>query len=219
MSANLLRTLLRKLEPVFAVPFDLDTSPTANHLRSCHSLAALKWLHAVVLTTGHYANVPNHSVVSWNAIITAYEQKDIGFVTVKLFYKMLDQGIEFDYITVVTVISACARLGELCTGKWVHELVKRKALVEEGRKHFKSRKIEYSIVPGVEPYACTVYLLGQAGQLLEAYEFLEKMTIEPDANVSGAMLDACRIHGNLELAESVADQLFDLNPLTVLSTY
>ncbi|KAF3655675.1 hypothetical protein FXO38_14568 [Capsicum annuum] len=140
----------------------------------------------------------NHSVVSWNAIITAYEQNDIGFVTIKLFYKMLDQGIEFDYITVVTVISACARLGELCTGKWVHELVKRKGLVEEGRKHFKSMKIEYSIVPGVEPYACTVYLLRRAGQLLEAYEFIENMPIEPDANVSGAMLDACRIHGNLE---------------------
>ncbi|PHU11627.1 hypothetical protein BC332_18557 [Capsicum chinense] len=71
-------------------------------------------------------------------------------------------------------------------------------LVEEGRKHFKSMKIEYSIVPGVEPYACTVYLLRRAGQLLEAYEFIENMPIEPDANVSGAMLDACRIHGNLE---------------------
>lgn len=59
-------------------------------------------------------------------------------------------------------------------------------------------KIEYSIVPGVEPYACTVYLLRRAGQLLEAYEFIENMPIEPDANVSGAMLDACRIHGNLE---------------------
>ncbi|KAK4337982.1 hypothetical protein RND71_042469 [Anisodus tanguticus] len=247
-----------------------------------------------------FDQMKEHSVVSWNAVIAAYEQNDAGFATLKLFHRMLDQGVEFDYITVVTVISACARLGALGTGKWVHELVKSKGLecnipitnalidmyakcgsielarevfdrlpsrsvvswtsiigacashghgrdaveffsrmkeegirpnsftfttvltacrhsglVEEGRKHFQSMKTEYSIVPEVEHCACMVDLLGRAGQLLEAYEFIKNMPIEPDANVWGAFLGACRIHGNLELAESVADRLYDLNPETV----
>ncbi|MCD7467579.1 hypothetical protein HAX54_005100 [Datura stramonium] len=247
-----------------------------------------------------FDRMKEHSVVSWNAIIAAYEQNDVGPSPIKLFHRMLDQGVEFDYITVVTVISACAKLGALGTGKWVHELVKRKGLecnvpvtnalidmyakcgsiesardvfdrlpnrsvvswssiigacashghgkdaleffsrmkeegiqpnnftftavltacrhsglVEEGRKHFESMITEYSIVPGAEQCACMVDLLGRAGQLLEAYEFIKNMPIEPDANVWGALLGACRIHGNLEMAEYVADRLFDFNPQTV----
>ncbi|KAK4722530.1 hypothetical protein R3W88_012763 [Solanum pinnatisectum] len=244
-----------------------------------------------------FDQMKEHSVVSWNAIIAAYEQNDVGSSPIKLFHRMLDQGVEFDYITVVTVISACARLGALGTGKWIHELVKSKGLecnvpitnalidmyakcgsiesardvfdrlpsrsvvswssiigacashghgrdalelfsrmkeegvppnsftftavltacrhsglVEEGRKHFESMKMEYSIVPGVEQCACMVDLLGRSGQLLEAYEFIQNMPIEPDADVWGALLGACRIHGNLEMAEYVADRLFDFNP-------
>ncbi|OIT32762.1 PREDICTED: pentatricopeptide repeat-containing protein At2g29760, chloroplastic-like [Nicotiana attenuata] len=247
-----------------------------------------------------FDQMKEHSLVSWNTIIAAYEQNDAGSATIKLFQRMLDEGVEFDYITLVTVISACARLGALGTGKWVHELVKSKCLecnvpitnalidmyakcgsielardvfdrlpyrsvvswtsiigacashghgkdaleffsrmkeegiqpnsftftavltacrhsglVEEGRKHFESMTTEYSIMPGVEQCACMVDLLGRAGQLLEAYEFVENMPIEPDADVWGALLGACKIHGNLELAESVADRLLDLNPQTV----
>ncbi|CAN4092358.1 unnamed protein product [Withania somnifera] len=247
-----------------------------------------------------FDQMKEHSVVSWNAIITAYEQNDFGSSAIKLFHRMLDQRVEFDYITVVTVISACASLGALDTGKWVHELVKSKGLecnvpitnalidmyakcgsiesardvfdslpnrsvvswssiigacashghgrdaleffsrmkeegmqpnsftftavltacrhsglVEEGKKHFESMRMEYSIMPGVEQCACMVDLLGRAGLLLEAFKFIENMPIEPDADVWGALLGACRIHGNLEMAEYVADRMFDFNPQTV----
>ncbi|KAM3237688.1 hypothetical protein P3L10_012718 [Capsicum annuum] len=251
-----------------------------------------------------FDQMKEHSVVSWNAIITAYEQNDVGSSAIKLFHRMLDEGVEFDYITVVTVISAFARLGALDTEKWVHELVKSKGLecnvsltnalidmyakcesiesardvfyrlpnrtvvswssiigacashgrgrdaveffsrmkeegiqpnsftftavlttcrhsglVEEGRKHFESMRTEYSIVPGMEQCACMVDLLGRAGQLLEAYEFIENMPIEPDANVWGALLGACKIHGNLEMAEYVADWYLISIPRQFLSTY
>ncbi|PHU20485.1 hypothetical protein BC332_11636 [Capsicum chinense] len=59
----------------------------------------------------------------------------------------------------------------------------------------------------MEQCTCMVDLLGRAGQLLEAYEFIENMPIGPDANVWGALLGACKIHGNLEMAEYVADWL------------
>ncbi|KAE9451211.1 hypothetical protein C3L33_16888, partial [Rhododendron williamsianum] len=47
---------------------------------------------------------------------------------IQLFHRMEMEKVEFDYITIVSVISACANLGALNTGKWVHELVRCKGL-------------------------------------------------------------------------------------------
>lgn len=240
------------------------------------------------------------NLVSWNAMIAAYEQNNVGRNAIKLFRRMLNERVEYDHITMVSVITASASLGALNTGKWLHELVKRKGfethdsitnalidmyakcgnidlakdvfqrlphtsvvswssiigacasnghgydalnlfskmkeegitpnsftftavltacrhsgLVEEGRKHFESMIKEYSIVPGVEQCASMVDLLGRAGCLKEAYEFIERMPVEPDVSVWGALLGACRIHSNVELAELVADRLLRLDPTTV----
>ncbi|KAJ4972318.1 hypothetical protein NE237_005417 [Protea cynaroides] len=240
------------------------------------------------------------NLVSWNAMIAAYEQSDADGDAIKLFRRMQNERLEFDYITMVSVISACASLGALNMGRWVHELVTRKGLetnvsianalidmyakcgsidlaknvfgtlpqrgvvswtvmigacashghgvyalelfqtmqeegvrpnsftftavltacrhsgfVEEGIRYFESMSRDYSIVPGVEQCACIVDLLGRAGRLMEAYEFITMMPVEPDVGVWGALLGACRIHWNLELAECVAGHLFQLDPQTV----
>lgn len=75
---------------------------------------------------------------------------------------------------------------------------------------------DYLIVPGIEQCACMIDLLGRAGELHEAYEFINNMS-NADAGVWGALLGACRIHGNLELAEHVADRLYKLNPYSISS--
>lgn len=43
-------------------------------------------------------------------------------------------------------------------------------------------------------------------------DFIEKMPIEPDAGVWGALLGACRIHRDVERAEKAAKFLFELDP-------
>ncbi|KAF7132186.1 hypothetical protein RHSIM_Rhsim09G0134200 [Rhododendron simsii] len=247
-----------------------------------------------------FDQMPVRSQVSWNSMIATYEQNNAGGNAIQLFHRMEMEKVEFDYITMVTVISACANLGALNTGKWVHELVRRRGLetnvsisnalinmyakcgnidlargvfnslphksvvswtsiigacashghvddalmlfskmkqeeimpnsftfmavltacrhsglVEEGRKHFESMRKDYSIGPGLEHCACMVDLLGRAGQLEEAYKFIQNMPSVPNSDVWGALLGACRIHGNLELAEIVADQLYRLEPQAV----
>ncbi|KAL3833053.1 hypothetical protein ACJIZ3_007789 [Penstemon smallii] len=57
-----------------------------------------------------------------------------------------------------------------------------------------------------------VDLLGRAGQLEKAWEFIQKMPVAPGINVYGAMLGACKIHKNVDLGEMAADKLFDLEP-------
>ncbi|KAK9279902.1 hypothetical protein L1049_013586 [Liquidambar formosana] len=57
-----------------------------------------------------------------------------------------------------------------------------------------------------------VDLLGRAGYLDEAWDFIQTMPLEPDATVWGALLGSCRIHKNSELAEIAAKNLFKLEP-------
>lgn len=61
-------------------------------------------------------------------------------------------------------------------------------------------------------YACTVDLLGRAGKLDEACDFIERMPLGSNAAISGALLGACRIHLNVDITEIAARALFDLDP-------
>lgn len=57
-----------------------------------------------------------------------------------------------------------------------------------------------------------VDLLGRGGCLIEARELIENMPILPDAGIWGALLGACRTHGDLELAEHAVVRLLELEP-------
>eukprot|EP00257_Ricinus_communis_P016379 XP_015574542.1 pentatricopeptide repeat-containing protein At2g33760 [Ricinus communis] len=61
------------------------------------------------------------SVVSWNSIISGYEQNGFGREAIRLFKKMREEGFEPDSATFVIVLSACAQLGALSMGCWVHK--------------------------------------------------------------------------------------------------
>ncbi|ONK75055.1 uncharacterized protein A4U43_C03F12850 [Asparagus officinalis] len=65
-------------------------------------------------------------------------------------------------------------------------------------EHFKSMREEYGINPKMEHCACLLDLLGKAGK--KAYEFAKG---KPDIQVWGALLGACRIHGDIVMAELV----------------
>ncbi|KAG5532880.1 hypothetical protein RHGRI_027237 [Rhododendron griersonianum] len=184
-----------------------------------------------------FDQMPVRSLVSWNSMIATYEQNNAGTGNaIQLFLRMEMEKVEFDYITMVTVISAwaCASHGHVDDALILFSKMKQEeiipnsftfmavltacrhsGLVEEGRKHFESMRKDYSIGPGLEHCACMVDLLGRAGQLAEAYEFIHNMPSEPNSDVWGALLGACRIHGNLELAEIVTDRLYRLEPQTV----
>ncbi|KAK4350415.1 hypothetical protein RND71_029728 [Anisodus tanguticus] len=64
----------------------------------------------------------------------------------------------------------------------------------------------------MEHYGCVVDLLGRAGLLREAYDFIKKMPFEADATVLGALMGACRLHGALELGNEVAQLLLKSQP-------
>jgi pentatricopeptide repeat protein len=135
-------------------------------------------------------------VVSWNAMIVGHAQHGDGVEALRLFDQMLLTGIRPDAITFLGVLSACSHIG----------------LVDRGHYYFHSMRHEHNITPRMDHHACMIDLLGRAGCLDEAEDFINKMPFQPDVSIWVALLSACRVHGNIEIGKHVAQLLFDLEP-------
>ncbi|KAH7577868.1 hypothetical protein JRO89_XS01G0309200 [Xanthoceras sorbifolium] len=135
-------------------------------------------------------------VITWTALIVGYAKNGRGKDSLQFYDQMLASGTKPDAITFIGLLFACSHAG----------------LVENARHYFQSMNKVYGIKPGPEHYACMIDLLGRSGKLVEAKELLDEMVVEPDATVWKAFLAACRVHGNLELGERAAKNLFELEP-------
>lgn len=76
----------------------------------------------------------------------------------------------------------------------------------------------YGIIPGVEHHACIVDLLGRAGHLNEAHNYIHEKSLQPSAVIWQSLLAACREYGNIELGEQAAKCILALGPQDV-TTY
>ncbi|KAG8663198.1 hypothetical protein MANES_01G186900v8 [Manihot esculenta] len=63
------------------------------------------------------------NVVSWNSLITCYEQNGAAREALEVFERMMDSGFELDEITLASVISACASLAAVKQGLEIHACV------------------------------------------------------------------------------------------------
>ncbi|KAL3623708.1 Pentatricopeptide repeat-containing protein crr2, chloroplastic [Castilleja foliolosa] len=143
-----------------------------------------------------FYQIDKGDVVSWNSLISCYGVHGLGSEALAVFQEMVRAGVLPSPISFVSVLGACSHLG----------------LVEEGKSLFNSMVKEYKIRPAEEHYACMVDLLGRANRLDEAARFIADMRDEPGPKVWGALLGACRIHCNVELAERACKWLFELEP-------
>ncbi|KAK7247482.1 hypothetical protein RIF29_42365 [Crotalaria pallida] len=143
-----------------------------------------------------FYNMPNRTVVSWTAMITACALNGDVKDALHLFFMMVDRGMKPNHITFLAVLQACAHGG----------------LLERGLECFKMMTQKYGIIPGIDHYSCMVGLLGRRGQLREALEIIESMPFEPDAGIWSALLFACKLHGSMEMGKYVSERLFELEP-------
>ncbi|ONK62610.1 uncharacterized protein A4U43_C07F5890 [Asparagus officinalis] len=142
-----------------------------------------------------FDRVNGKDVVCWSAMITSYGYHGLGNEAIAIFDMMVDAGTNPNHATFTALLSACSHSG----------------LLQEGKKCFSSMKLEFGLDPQLNHYACMVDILGRAGKLNEAQELVEKMPMEPDSSILGSLLGACRIHGDLDLGEKIADKIFELD--------
>ncbi|GKC77341.1 putative pentatricopeptide repeat-containing protein, partial [Tanacetum coccineum] len=67
-----------------------------------------------------FDEMPLKDVVAWNAMITGYVQCGETVKGLELFGEMEMMGLKVNESSMVSVLSACTRLGALDTGRWAH---------------------------------------------------------------------------------------------------
>ncbi|KAL5545820.1 hypothetical protein UlMin_005507 [Ulmus minor] len=146
-----------------------------------------------------FDSMPEKSIVSWTAIIGGYGMHGKGEIAVQLFEKMIRAGIKPDKAVFVSVLSACSHAG----------------LTDKGLEYFAAMERKYGLKQGPEHYSCVVDLLGRAGRLKEAEEVIRSMVVKPDGAVWGALLNACKIHNCVELAELAFERVIEVEPTNI----
>lgn len=151
---------------------------------------------ALVMAKLLFRKILSKDLVSWTIMIAGYAMHGFGTEAVATFRKMRQAGIEPDEVSFISILYACSHSG----------------LLDEGWRFFNIMRNEFYIEPNLEHYTCMVDLLARAGKLSKAYKFIKGMPIEPDATVWGALLCGCRIYHDVDMAEKVAEHVFELEP-------
>lgn len=150
------------------------------------------------LSDGHkvFDASQNRNAITWTALISGYGQHGRVHEVLDYFHRMKAEGIRPNYVTFIAVLSACSHGG----------------LANEAWEYFSSMTRDYGIQPRGQHYAALVDLLGRAGRLGEAHEFVLNSPCKEHSVMWGAFLWACRIHGNRDLLNLAAKQYFKLEP-------
>ncbi|XP_042063878.1 pentatricopeptide repeat-containing protein At1g43980, mitochondrial-like isoform X1 [Salvia splendens] len=144
-----------------------------------------------------FSKMASRDLIVWNTMILGLADNGKLFESIELFEKLLESGLHPDQITYSAVLSACSYGG----------------LLEEGMAVFSSMpQQQRGVVPTNEHYNCVVNMMIRSGLINEAIYFLYLLQWEPDSRIWESLLLACGDYENLELMETIADRLMELEP-------
>lgn len=137
-------------------------------------------------------------LVSWNSMIMGFSNHGLADKTLATFETMVESGTLPNSVTFLGILSACSHAG----------------LLHRGWEIFNSMRNVYAVQPGLEHYICMINLLGRAGKVKEAYQFVLSLPFEPGHAVWGTLLGICGLgETNAKIARHAAKRLFELDPL------
>ncbi|CAN6439318.1 unnamed protein product [Victoria cruziana] len=142
--------------------------------------------------------MPEHDVVSWNALIMGYNLHRLGDMALDVFTEMEILGVKPDGITFTAALSACRYTSSDSANRCL--------------RLFDSMSAHYGVKPHDEHYACVVDVLGHAGHFQEAMEFINRIPDRPGAPVWRALLDISGAHQNLRLGRLASEHLLGMQP-------
>ncbi|KQK12722.1 pentatricopeptide repeat-containing protein At2g02980, chloroplastic [Brachypodium distachyon] len=159
-----------------------------------------------------FGRVDGECVVSYNAMITAAVRSSRPGEALVLFREMQAKGLKLTSVTLISVLSACALLGALELGRWIHEYVRKvqldslvkvnTALIDMYGK-CGSLEDAISVFQGMESrdrQAWSVMIVAYANhsygrEAISLFEEMKKQGIKPDDVTFLGVLYACSHSG------------------------
>uniref|UniRef100_A0A7N0SZI4 Pentatricopeptide repeat-containing protein n=1 Tax=Kalanchoe fedtschenkoi TaxID=63787 RepID=A0A7N0SZI4_KALFE len=75
-----------------------------------------------------FDKLENKDVVTWSSMVAVCTKNELFIDALECFWEMQDRGVEPNYVSIVSVLPACANLGALSYGKQVHGFALRRFL-------------------------------------------------------------------------------------------
>jgi len=174
-----------------------------------------------------FDDIPEKNVAAWTAIISGYIGVGKCREAIDMFRRLLDMGLRPDSFSLVRVLAACTRIGDLRSGEWIDDYITKIGMV---RNVFVATSlVDFYVKCGNMERACSVFdgmlekdivswssmIQGYASNGLpkEALDLFFKMLNEgfrPDCYAMVGVLCACARLGALELG-NWASNLMDRN--------
>ncbi|KAJ7978453.1 Pentatricopeptide repeat-containing protein [Quillaja saponaria] len=108
-----------------------------------------------------FEDMPERNVVSWTTMIAGYAKNGRSKQSLSLFAQMMKVHVALDQVALVAALSACAELGDLRLGRWIHRYV-------EERLHDTN---QLSVVLS----NALMHMYSSCGVIHEAYKVFNKM--------------------------------------------
>ncbi|KAF3441081.1 hypothetical protein FNV43_RR19367 [Rhamnella rubrinervis] len=124
-----------------------------------------------------FKRMPVKNVISWTAMISGYVGAGLSKEALNLFHEMQNAGVKPDIVTLASTLSACAHLGAVDQGSWIH------AYIDKNRIH-------------IDPVlgCALIDMYAKCGSMEEALEVFRSLKNKSAASWT-AVIDGFAIHG------------------------
>ncbi|XP_058101218.1 pentatricopeptide repeat-containing protein At2g42920, chloroplastic [Magnolia sinica] len=179
-----------------------------------------------------FDKMPMRSMASWNSMISGYVRNGKFKEALDLFHQMQEDGIEVSVFTTVSLLGACAHLGALEQGEWIHAYIEKNqievnvivltAIIDMyckcGCINKALQVFEAAPRKGLSSWNSVISGLGMHGRGKEAMElFLRlKSSLQPDSVSFLAILTACNHSGMVDEARhyfSLMIETYKIEPM------
>ncbi|CAN6909377.1 unnamed protein product [Brassica oleracea] len=161
------------------------------------------------------------NAISWTTIISGYVQAGMNKEALQLFHEMHNSNVPPDKVSLASALSACAQLGALEQGRWIHSYADKERIsidsvlacalidmyakcgdMEEALRVFKDSKKTKSVQVWTALISGYAYH-GLGGEAMNTFTEMQKMGVKPNAITLTAVLTACSYTGLVEQGKSV----------------
>lgn len=134
----------------------------------------------------YFDSLPKRNVISWNVMIGGYTHASSFREALILFQQMQNSSEEPNEVTLVSILPACASLGSLDVGKWIHMYINK----------------ECKDSANVTLYTSLIDMYAKCGNITASQQVFHEMKTKSLA-AWNAMISGLAMHGQ-------ADNAFDL---------